>query len=171
MRRARRFCYTPAMPFSVIATIVALSFLPVSELRGAIPYAVAKGMPLWEAALLATLCNMLVAPVAYIFLETFHKLLYKWRWYAGVFDSFVERSRAKVHEKVERYGYLGILLFVAVPLPVTGAWTGTLGGWILGLSRRKTMLAVAGGVLVAGAVVTLVVGLGAEAWSFLIKKA
>jgi len=151
-------------------TTVALSFLPISELRGAIPFAVARGVPLWQAALVATACNVLVAPVAFLFLETVHKLLYRWKFYAGVFDRFIARARGKVHEKVEKYGYLGILVFVAIPLPVTGAWTGTLGAWILGLGRRKTMLVVAGGVLVAGVIVTLVVGLGVEALGFLLKR-
>ncbi len=158
------------MSLTTLITTIVLAFLPISELRGAIPYGVARGMPLLEAALLAVACNALVGPVAFVFLETFHKLFYRWGFYARTFDRFVERSRAKVHEKVERYGYLGIMLFVAIPLPITGAWTGTLGAWILGLGKRKTMLAVAAGVLISGVIVSLVVGLGAEALSFFIKR-
>jgi len=77
----------------------------------------------------------------------------------------VEKARAKVHGKVERYGYLGLLIFVAIPLPVTGAWTGTLGAWVLGMSKKKACLAIVGGVLVAGLVVSILVallGAGAE---------
>lgn len=158
------------MSITILLTTVFLAFLPISELRGAIPYAVARGLPLWQAALLAAFCNALVAPVAYLFLDTAHGLFYRWGFYARLFDRFVERSRAKIHEKVERYGYLGILLFVAVPLPITGAWTGTLGAWILGLSRRRTMLAVAGGVVVSATVVSLIVGLGAGALSLFVKE-
>jgi uncharacterized membrane protein len=156
-------------PVTIFFTI-ALSFLPISELRGAIPFAVARGMPLVEAAVIAIACNALVGPVALVFLETFHKLLYRWTFYAGVFDRFVAKARLKVHAKVERYGYLGIMLFVAIPLPVTGAWTGTLGAWILGMDRRKTMLAVAAGVAIAGIIVSLVVGLGLEALSIFTKS-
>ena len=148
---------------------VGLSLLPISELRGAIPFAVARGMPVLEAYFIAVVCNALVAPLAFIFLETFHRLFYRWSFYAGIFDRFVERSRHKVHAQVERYGYLGIMLFVAVPLPITGAWTGTLGAWILGLGRRKTMLAVAGGVMISGIIVSVIVGFGVEALGFLIK--
>jgi len=157
-------------PATVLVT-VGLSFLPISELRGAIPFAVASGMPLVEAAAIAVACNALVGPVAFVFLETFHRLLYRWGFYAGVFDRFVAKARAKVHAKVEKYGYLGIMLFVAVPLPVTGAWTGTLGAWILGMDRKKTMLAVAAGVVISGVVVSLVVGLGVEALSIFVKRA
>ncbi len=148
---------------------VGLSFLPISELRGAIPFAVARGMPLLQAALLAVACNALVGPVAFVFLETFHKLFYKWPFYARLFDRFVAKARGKVHEKVEKYGYWGIMVFVAIPLPITGAWTGTLGAWILGLGKRKTMVAVAAGVAIAGVIVSLVVGLGVEALSLFIK--
>ncbi len=158
------------MDVNTLLVTIALSFLPISELRGAIPFAVARGAPLLEAAAIAVACNALVGPVALVFLETFHKLLYRWSFYARVFDRFVAKARAKVKEKVERYGYLGIMLFVAIPLPVTGAWTGTLGAWILGMGRRKTMLAVAAGVLIAGAIVSLIVGFGVEALSFLLKR-
>lgn len=158
------------MDVNTLLVTIGLSFLPISELRGAIPFAVARGAPLLEAAAIAVACNALVGPVALVFLETFHKLLYRWPFYARVFDRFVAKARAKVKEKVERYGYLGIMLFVAIPLPVTGAWTGTLGAWILGMGRRKTMLAVAAGVLIAGAIVSLIVGFGVEALSFLLKR-
>lgn len=147
-----------------------LSFLPISELRGAIPYAVANGISLPTAASLAFFCNALVAPVAFIFLETFHILFYKLRWYRRIFDSFVERTRTKVHASVEKYGYLGLLFFVAVPLPITGAWTGALGAWIFGMSRRKAIPMIAIGVLVACIIVSLVVGLGVSALSLFIKQ-
>jgi len=149
---------------------IGLSFLPIAELRGAIPFAVARGLPLLEAAFLAIACNMLVGPVALLFLETVHKVLYRWSFYAGIFDRFVIKARAKVHASVEKYGYLGIMIFVAVPLPITGAWTGTLGAWILGMDRKKTMLAVAAGVAIAGLIVSLVVGLGIEALSLFTKQ-
>ncbi len=157
------------MDITTVLGTVGLAILPISELRGAIPFAVARGMPILEAFFIAVACNALVAPLAFIFLETFHKLFYRWTFYAGLFDRFVERSRHKVHAQVERYGYLGIMLFVAVPLPITGAWTGTLGAWILGLGKRKTMLAVAAGVVISGIIVSLIVGFGVEALGFLIK--
>lgn len=162
--------YSGPMDQATVLFTIGLSFLPISELRGAIPFAVTRGMPLASATMLAVACNALVGPVAFIFLETFHKLFYRWPVYASFFDRFVEKARTKVHRKVEKYGYLGIMLFVAVPLPVTGAWTGTLGAWILGLERRKTMLAVAAGVVIAGLIVSMVVGLGVEALSIFTKS-
>ena len=158
------------MELSTLLTTVFLSFLPISELRGAIPFAVARGVPLPAAFLLAVACNILVAPFAFLFLGTLHGLLYRWAFYARLFDGIVERARAKVGGTVEKYGYWGLLVFVAVPLPVTGAWTGALGAWVLGLRKRKATLYIALGVLAAGLVVSAVVGLGVGALSFLIKR-
>jgi uncharacterized membrane protein len=143
-----------------------LSFLPISELRGAIPFAVANGVPWYWAYPFAAGFNALVAPVCWIFLSTAHKLFLKMPWYQRFFDRFVERARAKLHGGVEKWGWLGVAAFVAVPLPMTGAWTGVLGAWVLGLSKRRTLPAVILGVAVAGAIVTAVVVLGVRAAIF-----
>lgn len=176
-----------------------LAILPISELRGAIPLAMARGIPWYIAYPFAAAMNALVAPVCWIFLSTLHRLFIRlaepapdnsgqnseqsskqghstpgrksfFAWYKRFFDSFVERARKKLHRGVEKWGWLGIALFVAVPLPITGAWTGTLGAWVLGLSKRKTMLAVILGVIAAGAVVTAVVLLGIQALDLFVKK-
>ncbi|MDR2740779.1 MAG: small multi-drug export protein [Treponema sp.] len=147
-----------------------LSFLPVSELRGAIPFAVANGIPWYWAYPFAAGLNALVAPVCWIFLSTLHKLFLKMTWYRRFFDRFVERARAKLHRGVEKWGWLGVAAFVAIPLPITGAWTGTLGAWMLGLSKRRTLPAVILGVAGAGAIVTAVVILGIKAADIFIKE-
>ena len=150
---------------------ILLSLLPISELRGAIPYAYFNGISLYLAVPLCILSNALVAPLAYSFLATFHRLFHTyWKWYASFFDRFVARAQMRIAPKVNKYGYWGILLFVAVPLPVTGAWTGTLGSWIMGLDKRKTMMAVFGGVVVSGLIVTSLVALGVGIDSVFIKR-
>lgn len=146
------------------------AFLPISELRGAIPFAIARGMDWRWAYLYAVTLNALVAPACWIFLSTFHKLFLRMGWYRAFFDRFVEKAREKVHTQVEKWGWFGIAVFVAIPLPITGAWTGTLGSWVLGLSKRKTMLAVIIGVLTAGVIVTAVVVLGAQAFDIFVKR-
>jgi uncharacterized membrane protein len=136
--------------------------MPISELRGAIPFAVAHGIPWYWAGAFAVICNILVAPVCWIFLATVHRLLYGTEpekgihWYKSVFDKFIERARRKLSAGFEKWGWLGIAIFVGIPLPLTGAWTGTLGAWVLGVSRRRTMLAVIIGVIISGTIVTAV---------------
>ncbi|MDR3276817.1 MAG: small multi-drug export protein [Treponema sp.] len=153
-----------------------LSVMPISELRGAIPFAMAHGIPWYWAYPFATAMNALAAPLCWIFLSTLHQVFLRlskyrfFRWYRSLFDRFVERSRGKLRKGVEHWGWLGIALFVAVPLPITGAWTGTLGAWVLGLRRGPTMLAVILGVLIAGAIVTIVSLLGIQALDLFIKQ-
>jgi len=147
-----------------------LSVLPISELRGAIPYALANSVPIPIAFGFCTLLNMLVAPAVFLFLSTLHELFCRLAWYDRAINRLLARAQAKVKAKVDRFGYFGVMLFVAIPLPITGAYTGTLGAWVLGLDRRKTFLAVCAGVLIAGIVVTVVASLGIEALSIFIKK-
>lgn len=155
---------------TVYFLIAFLSFLPVSELRGAIPFAFANHVPWYVAFTMAVFFNALVAPACWIFLSTLHKLFLKMNWYKKLFERFIERARNKLHDNVERWGWLGIAVFVAIPLPLTGAWTGTLGAWVLGISKRKTMMGVILGVIAAGVIVTLVVVLGIQALNFFVKK-
>ena len=147
-----------------------LSLLPISELRGAIPFALSQGMSIPLAYVYCVALNALVGPLLYLFLFSVHKLLSLWDWYKRTFDRLIQRARNKVHTKVEKFGYWGVMLFVAIPLPVTGAYTGTLGAWVLGLDAKRTFLAVLAGVMISGVVVSLISFLGIEAFSFFIKK-
>ncbi|MDR0453043.1 MAG: small multi-drug export protein [Treponema sp.] len=147
-----------------------LSFLPISELRGGIPFAMAQGIPWYAAWPFAAFMNALVAPICWLFLSTLHRLFLKIAWYEKFFNRFVERARQKLRKGVEKWGWLAVAAFVAVPLPITGAWTGTLGAWVLGIGRKRTLLAVVLGVVAAGAIVTAVVALGLKAFDVFIKK-
>ena len=147
-----------------------LSLLPISELRGAIPYAIAHGLSPVFTWFYCIILNAAVGPLVYIFLSTFHKFLIKFTWYQNLFDKFVKKNRHKVENKVKKYGYPGITLFVAIPLPITGAYTGTLGAWILGLNPKKTFLSVLIGVIISGTIVLTITYYGIEAFSFFIKQ-
>jgi len=157
-----------------------LSLLPISELRGGIPYAILNNIPWYIAWPFAAAVNALVAPLCWLFLSTLHRLFYGtaengaevkggFVWYRSLFDRFVESARKKLHGGIEKWGALGVALFVAIPLPITGAWTGTLGAWVLGLPKRKTWFAVILGVIIAGAIVTAVMILGLGAFQIFIK--
>ena len=147
-----------------------LGIVPVSELRGAIPFAYFNGVPLWLSAVIGVLSNALVPFMGFVFLATLHRLLDRWDFYHRLFEKTVERARNKVGEKVRKYGLLGLMLFVAIPLPITGAWTGTIGAWVLGLDRKKSILFILLGVLTAGIIVTSVVYTGAGIASLFTKE-
>jgi len=145
------------------------SLLPVSELRGGIPIAVLGGINIYTAFIACVIANILVIPFVFLFLETIHQGLYNLSWYRKIADKFLERTRKKVHKKVEKYGYFGLFLFTAIPLPITGAYTATVGAWFLGMNRWKSFGAITTGVLCAGIIVSVVVTLGIEALKIFIK--
>lgn len=94
----------------------------------------------------------------------------KVRLYRKTFDYFLESTRRKVGPKIEKYGYLGLTLFVAVPLPVTGAYTGTLGAWFFKMKKRKSFFAVLFGVVIAGLIVSVVSVFGIQIFDIFIKR-
>jgi uncharacterized membrane protein len=158
------------MSIRALLLTVLLCLLPVSELRGGLPYALSAGLPLAIAFPLCVVANALVAPLLLLFLSSLHRLLQRWAGYARLSERILERARRSVHAKVERYGYVGLFLFVAIPLPFTGAYTGTLGAWVLGMDSRKTMLAVLAGVVTAGIIVSAVALLGIRALELFLRK-
>lgn len=138
---------------------ILLSMSPVSELRGGIPYALSQGYGLKEAFILCVLANILAAVIIMFFLTFLHNSFINFKFYRKTFDYFIERTR-KRSEKVQKnmgvLGYLALCFFVAIPLPITGAWTGTLIAWLLGLDKIKSLAAIALGVIIAGVIVSFV---------------
>lgn len=135
-----------------------LTLLPVSELRGSIPLAFfSYKWPLWAIYPAAILLNAFISPLVFLFLDNLHPLFYKWNFYKRLFDRFILKARFKMKAKVEKFGMIGIMLFVGIPLPITGVYTGTAGAWILGLNRKKTVLASLGGVIISGIIVSTII--------------
>ena len=158
------------MKLSDLLITALLSIAPISELRGAIPYALAKGMPVVWAYLFCVSMNFLASILVLVFLNTFHKLFYHINLYRRFFDNFIEKARNKVGAKLDKYGTWGLTVFVAIPLPVTGAITGTLGAWVLGMKKRQILPAVLAGVAIAGIIVSVIAYYGIEAFSFFTKQ-
>ena len=129
---------------------VLVSMVPVVELRGGIPFGVAAGLPVWAAYLAAMIGNMLPVP----FILAYIRRIFQWmRSRLPRLDHLVDRLEAKAHlkgEKVSRYKYLGLAIFVAVPLPGTGAWTGGLAAAFLDMPLKRALPSIFLGVAVAG---------------------
>ncbi len=137
-----------------------ISMVPLIELRGAIPYAVAFNLPLLQSYIIAILGNMLPVPVIFFFAR---KVL---EWGKDVsFKPFAkfcrfciekgEKGKQALLSKSKNGIYVALFLFVGVPLPGTGAWTGTLAASFLDLDFKKSILAVMGGVVLAGLIMGL----------------
>jgi uncharacterized membrane protein len=158
------------MSSSIILHTILLALLPISELRGALPYAYFNHIPLFSAYVISVAANAVVAPVVFLFLTTVHKLFYHIKFYRILFDKTVSRARRKLEGKVKKFGYFGVMLFVAIPFPITGAYTGTLGAWILGLNWKKSSLAALGGVIISGCIVSMIILLGVGTSSIFLKR-
>ena len=144
-----------------------ISMVPIIELRGAIPYGVAFGLPLWLTYIIAIVGNMLPVPIIFFFARR----VLEWgadKPYIGkLFTFFLEkghRGGEKLKAKAGRGLYWALLLFVGIPLPGTGAWTGTLAASLLDMDFRKSVAACMGGVLLAGCIMGALSLLGVSAF-------
>jgi uncharacterized membrane protein len=136
-------------------TTVVLAMLPISELRGAIPYAITIGkMPWPEAYVLAVIANFIpVIPILYL-IGPVSDALRRFRLFDRFFNWLFARTRRK-GKLIERFEILGLMLFVAIPLPVTGAWTGSVAAFLFGVKKRVALPTIFAGICIAGVVVTL----------------
>ena len=147
----------------------ALSILPIAELRGGIPYAIFHDVNPFLAYFICCAGNLLAFPIVYFFLTFFHKRFLAWTFYENIFEKLVARTRKKIDKDIEKWGFWGLMVFVMIPLPVTGAYTGSFAAWIFGFKRPQAFMAVSLGVLIAGVIVTAVVVTGAESFKFFTK--
>jgi uncharacterized membrane protein len=120
---------------------VALTWVPWIELRGSLTLAVARGD--YAYLVLILLANLAIYWPGYYFLELVYHRIPEGSWVHRKLESV----RAKAHPLVEKYGVLGLAVFVAIPLPGTGAYAGTAAAWLLGMDKRKGFLAVSLGVV------------------------
>ena len=135
-----------------------ISMVPLIELRGAIPYAVGMGLDLVPSYIIAIIGNMLPMPIIYLFAR---KVLL-WgcdKKYIGKFFTFCiekgEKGGKKLQQKAGKGLFFALLLFVGIPLPGTGAWTGTLAASFLDMDFKSSMIAVFCGVVLAGIIMGL----------------
>ena len=147
-----------------------LTVLPFIELRGGLPiildYAIKNGQSVWPYFFIVLVLNILVILLIFMFFDLLHKVFMRMEWYRKVIGRVLSRLQKrvdKIKERMDHWGYFALMLFVAVPLPVTGAWSGSLIAWVLGLNRWKSFLAISGGIIIAGLIV-LFVSFGFFSW-------
>ena len=144
-----------------------VSMVPLIELRGAIPYGVMFGLPLWQTFLIAIVGNMLPVPIIFFFARRVLEWGADKPLIGKIFTFFLEkghRGGAKLQAKAGRGLYWALLLFVGIPLPGTGAWTGTLAASLLDMDFKKSVAACMGGVLLAGVIMGALSLMGVSAF-------
>ncbi|MEE0888247.1 MAG: small multi-drug export protein [Candidatus Saccharimonadaceae bacterium] len=153
--------------FWKVLLVLIISMIPLIELRGAVPIGIGFdfGLEEWQVLIIAIIGNLIPVPFIYFFARKFLEWGSKKKWKPlRQFCNFClkkgEKAGNKLLKKAGSYGtFFALFLFVAIPIPGTGAWTGTLAASILKLDFKKTMIAIMSGILVAG-LIMLAVALG-----------
>lgn len=145
--------YFSYLPKEVV--ILLLSFLPVSELRGAIPI----GLSVYNLGIVKTLILAFIGNFSFVipflwFLNNLHHHFMKIKCYNKFFSWWYSRVKPNT-KNIEKYEYIGLAIFVSIPFPATGAWSGCLASYILGLDFWKSVIAICVGIIIAGAIVTI----------------
>jgi len=147
------------MDFRFFYAII-LTILPVTELRAGLPlaisFAIDNNIPIFLISITIILINILLVFFIFYFLDNIHIKLMNLKFYKKTYEKFLKRFQKKIDKIETKYnslGFIALILFVAVPFPGTGAWSGGLVSWILGLERKKSILAISIGVTIAGILV------------------
>ena len=149
--------------------VVILTFTPFLELRASIPYGILVAHLDWlPVVALAIVANILLGPILYFLLAKLLHVLLRVRPLRRLWDRAIVRTQKKIHPLVEKYGVYGLGFFIGVPLPGSGVYSGAMGGYLLGFTRREFYAATVLGVLIAAAAVTAVVLTGAKTFSLFI---
>ena len=151
---ANTFNSLGSIPLLKEAIVVLVSMMPILELRGGILLAAAFNLNPSLSFIISLIGNIIVIPIALFFLEWIFKILRKIDFFDKIITKLEEKVLSK-REQLDKYGYLGLLLFVGIPLPGTGAWTGCFLASLLGMDKKKSFLAATLGVLLAGIIMMI----------------
>ena len=143
--------------------VMLVGALPISELRGAIPLALSFGMPLGKAFWLSVMGNSIPVAPALFLLEPVSNRLRRFKIWSRFFDWLFERTKKKA-DTIQKYEALGLAIFVAIPLPMTGAWSGVVAASLFKIRFRYAFIAILAGVLSAGLIVSSLCQLGIISW-------
>ena len=133
------------------------SMIPWLESRYVITYAMlGLGWSWWSALPIAIFGNILPIPFILLFFRYVERFLRNFRFWTDILDKLFKKTRARADRKIKRYEHLGLLLFVAIPLPFTGAWTGALIAYLFDLKFSKSLITIFIGILIAAAIMIII---------------
>ncbi len=141
------------IPKDIVCLII--SMVPILELRGGMIAAALFGLPWLRALLFCILGNMLPMPFVLLLIDKIFDLLKKTKTFRPIVEKLEQRALGH-KEKIEKYEFWGLVLFVGIPLPGTGGWTGSLAAALMGLRFKKAFPAVILGILLAATIMSLV---------------
>lgn len=134
--------------------IFIISLLPILELRGGLIAARILGVEFIKAFIICYIANIIPVPFILLFINYLFNKMSKWKPTKKIVD-WLSNKTLKKKDQIDKYGYFGLFLFVGIPLPGTGAWTGSLLAILLNLDKKKSFITIAIGVLAAGIIMSL----------------
>ena len=140
-----------------ILYLIFITFLPFLELRASIPYGInILKMPWLTVFIVCVIANIILGILIYFMLEKFVKFFLRYKIFSNPYNKVVIKTQKKIQKAVDKYGEWGVALFIGVPLPGSGVYSGALGAYVIGLDFKKFIIADIIGVLIAGIIVTII---------------
>lgn len=154
-----------------ILILIALTLLPFLELRASIPYGVFNTDLHWlYIFIICVITNIILAPIIYLLFDKIVFIATRIKMIDGLYKSYIERTQKRISKYVNKYGVLGVALFIGIPLPGSGVYSGAVGAHLVGIDFKKFIIASIIGVLIAGILVTIICLTGNGLFSFFIKR-
>jgi len=134
-----------------------IALIPIAELRVSIPVALGVyELPIWQAIFFSIIADILISAFIIYSLDAIYKFLYgKNKFIDKIFDFVFARTRKNFTKKYEDRGNIALMLFTAIPLPITGAWTASIASWIFGISKKMSLFYISLGVIISSVIVTI----------------
>jgi uncharacterized membrane protein len=136
-----------------------ISLSPFGEARAGIPYGELNGLPILWVFIIGLTANLLVFPLFYKVIELSNKHLWKNPLYRKSAIYLSARARTKTKTVIQKYGVWGLMIFVMIPLPITGAYIGTIAAYVFGISYKKSLIAISSGIIISSIMVASVMSI------------
>jgi uncharacterized membrane protein len=135
-----------------------LALLPVAESRLSIPYGIMNGVDLFTVVLLSIIGNIIPAPLILLTMNRIEKWIMSFNnenMVKKLFIKYIDNLRKRSKKLIEKYGFLGLIIFIAIPLPATGVWTGSIVAYIFGIDPKRAFFAIFIGLIIAIFIITI----------------
>lgn len=137
-----------------------ISISPLGEARVGIPYGAATGVNMYVCFLAGWIASLLIFPIFYKGISTMNHYLWRYRWYKKSAVWVAKRARQNTKTSIQKYGAWGLMVFVMIPLPITGAYAGTIAAYLLKMDYKKSLIATSIGVTISCIIMTVISYLG-----------
>jgi len=153
-----------------VILLILITLIPALELRASIPFGILSTNMHWTYVFtICVITNILLGPLVYVILDKFIHIFLKIKLFDKVYRKYIEKTQKKIKPHVEKYGILGLAVFIGIPLPGSGSYTGALAAYILGMKIKRFIIANIIGVIIAATIITILALTGSGIFHIFIK--